>query len=238
MRIETIGDATLYLGDCLEILPTLDKVDCVVTDPPYGVGENANRIASRTKLAKTIDYGSFDWDAKPASKELINATVAAGSEVIIFGGNYFHLPPSRCWLIWDKENSGNFADAEVAWTNINGSVRLIRHMWNGMLRASENKHPRVHPTQKPVHVMEWVIGQCKKKPKTILDNFMGSGTTGVAAVQLGRKFLGFEINQEYCDLANKSTIVGNKAERTLVSFKCVGEHFSRGDVKVVGWFVH
>jgi len=179
-----------------------NSVDSIVTDPPYGVGENANRIASRTKLAKTTDYGSFDWDKEPASKEQINATVNAGSEVVIFGGNYFHLPPARCWLVWDKENGNvNFADAEMAWTNIVSSVRLIRHMWHGMLRDSENKYPRVHPTQKPIVVMEWVISQFKKSPQTILDPFMGSGTTGVACANLGRKFIGIEINEKYFDIA-------------------------------------
>jgi len=195
-----IGNATLYQGDCMEILPTLSKVDAVVTDPPYGIKENANRAVSKTKLAATTDYGSLDWDSEPASKEKIDACVAAGEEVIIFGGNYFYLPPSRCWLVWDKENSGNFADAELAWTNINASVRLKRHMWNGMIRASE-KHQRVHPTQKPIVVMEWAIKNCKKEPQTILDPFMGSGTTGVACMNLGREFIGIELEPKYFDIA-------------------------------------
>ena len=200
--IVKIGDATLYHGDCLEILPTLDKVDAVVTDPPYGLQENAHRVASRGKLAKTTDYGSFDWDKKPASDELIKLTVSAAEQAVIFGGNYFNLPPSRCWLVWDKENGGNdFADCELAWTNIKGSVRLIRHMWNGMLRASERKYQRVHPTQKPVVVMEWVIAQLKNNHQTILDPFMGSGSTGVAAVNQGCKFIGIEKSRQYFDIA-------------------------------------
>ena len=173
-----------------------------MTDPPYGLQENAHRVASRGKLAKTTDYGSFDWDKEPASKELIDTALAVSTEAIIFGGNYFHLPPSRCWLVWDKENGGNdFADCELAWTNIKGSVRLIRHMWNGMLRGSENKYPRVHPTQKPIVVMEWAIGQLKGNPETILDPFMGSGTTGVACVNQGLKFIGIELNRKYFDIA-------------------------------------
>lgn len=207
-----IGNATLYHGDCLKILPTLEKVDAVVTDPPYGLKENAHRVASRRRLAKTTDYGDFDWDERPASKEQINACLSAGNEVAIFGGNYFHLPPSRCWLIWDKEMSGNFADAELAWTNIKGSVRLIRHMWNGMLRASEN-YQRVHPTQKPIVVMEWVINQMKKSPQTILDPFMGSGTTGVACMNLGRKFIGIEIEKKYFDIACERIEQAQKQQR-------------------------
>ena len=102
-----IGNAILYHGDCLEILPTLDKVDAVITDPPYGLQENAHRVASRGKLAKTTDYGDFDWDKLPADDEQIKACIEAGDEIVIFGGNYFNLPPNRCWLVWDKVNGKN-----------------------------------------------------------------------------------------------------------------------------------
>ena len=201
MRVETIGNATLYLGDCMDILPTLDTVDAVITDPPYGIGENAHRIASRTKLAKTTDYGSFDWDSAPPDKKTIDACVSAGKYAILWGGNYFELPPARGWLIWDKQNSGNFADAEMAWTNLKMSVRMYRQMWNGMIREGEERGaPRVHPTQKPVALMSWCVNWAKGA-ETILDPFMGSGTTGVAAVQLGRKFIGIEREPKYFDIA-------------------------------------
>lgn len=201
-RKEVIGDATLYLGDCLEILPTLDKVDAVITDPPYGINENSDRVASRGKLAKPTDYGSFEWDKKPADKRIITNAIELSKEQVIFGGNYYDLPPARCWLVWDKVNGTNdFADCELAWTNIKGSVRLIKHMWNGMLKDSERGYPRVHPTQKPTAVMEWSIKQCKLEPQTILDPFMGSGTTGVACINLGRKFIGIEIEEKYFDIA-------------------------------------
>jgi len=194
-----IGGAELWWGDCLEILPTLPKVDAVITDPPYGLQENAHRVASRGKLAKTTDYGTFDWDKHPASVDQINACVSAADVAIIWGGNYFHLPPSRCWLVWDKVNAGNdFADCELAWTNIRGSVRLFRHMWNGMLRDSERNLQRVHPAQKPVALLKWC---CDKTTGTILDPFMGSGTTGVACANLGRKFIGIEIEKKYFDIA-------------------------------------
>ena len=196
-----IGNAELYLGDCLDILPTLPHADALITDPPYGLQENAYRVANRGKLAKTTDYGNFEWDRKPASDEQIQWCLKKGEEVIIFGGNYFNLPPSRCWLVWDKDNTGDFADAELAWTNIKGSVRLIKHRWNGMVRQTENKFPRVHPTQKPIAVMEWAISQCKNDPFIILDPFMGSGTTGVASINLGRKFIGIEKETKYFDIA-------------------------------------
>jgi site-specific DNA-methyltransferase (adenine-specific)/modification methylase len=201
MRIERIGDATLYLGDCLEILPTLDKVDAVVTDPPYGIKEAAGKNKSRSSLAIAKDYGHSDWDDQPCSPESIVLIREISTEQIIFGGNFFELPPTSCWLIWDKENGNNdFADVEMAWTNIDGAARLKRFMWHGMLRARQE--PRGdHPTQKPVTVMEWCIQKFKKNPQTILDPFMGSGTTGVACANLGRKFIGIEIEPKYFDIA-------------------------------------
>jgi DNA modification methylase len=192
----------IYLGDCREILPHLPKVDLVLTDPPYGIKENAHRIASRTKAAATIDYGDFEWDREPASKEEIEIILNAGKKAIIWGGNYFYLTPSRGWLVWDKLNSGNFADCELAWTNLPMSVRIFRHRWNGMIRASENDIKRVHPTQKPIQLMEWCI-KWAEDAQIVLDPMMGSGTTLVAAKQLGRKAIGIEIEQRYCDIAIK-----------------------------------
>jgi DNA modification methylase len=212
--IVTIGDATLYHGDCLEILPTLPKVDAVITDPPYGIGESHARNATRGKpfgsrvdgkntrgtYVAPVDYGAYEWDAKPASAEQIAACIAAGRVAVIWGGNYFAVPPAAGWLVWDKENSGDFADCEMAWSNRRGAVRMFRHMWNGMLRASERSSPRVHPTQKPVELMKWCIDRLDN-PQTILDPFMGSGTTGVACANLGRKFIGIEIERRYFDIA-------------------------------------
>lgn len=199
-RVEQIGDATLYLGDCREILPTLGKVDAVVTDPPYGIGEAAGKNASRGNLAAARDYGVLRWDDEPVSVELIEAVRSAGRSVVIFGGNYYSFPPTSCWFVWDKMNTGDFADCELAWTNLPKAVRRIRYMWNGMLRANGEERGD-HPTQKPIGVMEWCIGQLPDDAATILDPFMGSGTTGVAAVRLGRRFIGIEINPGYFDIA-------------------------------------
>jgi len=198
-----IGNATLYLGDCLEILPTLKQVDAVITDPPYGIGEAAGKNASRGKLAKVTPFDSDDWDDKPLDRDTINYIKNLGIEVIIFGGNYYYLPPTSCWLVWDKVNGkSDFADCEMAWTNINGAVRLKRYQWAGMLQENmKNKEVRVHPTQKPIPVMEWALTQCKKAPQTIADPFMGSGTTGVACMNLGRKFIGIEIEPKYFEIA-------------------------------------
>ena len=201
MRVETIGAATLYLGDCREVLPTLGKVDAVVTDPPYGIGEAAGANKSRGNIAPARDYGNDAWDNQPIADEVMALVHAAAAWRIIFGGNYYVMPATSCWLVWDKENGGNdFADCELAWTNLPKAVRRLRYMWHGMLRA--NNEPRGdHPTQKPVGVMKWCIGHLPDGCETILDPFMGSGTTGVAAVQMGRKFIGIEREPKYFDIA-------------------------------------
>ena len=196
-----IGNATLYLGDCLEILPTLGKVDAVITDPPYGIGEAAGKNASRTKLATAKDYGDDSWDDEPISDETLQAVISAGKHCVLFGGNYYALPPSPCWLVWDKENGSNdFADCELAWTNLPKAVRRIRFMWNGMLRANGEARGD-HPTQKPIGVMEWAISHVPAPCGTVLDPFMGSGTTGVACMNLQKTFIGIERESKYFDIA-------------------------------------
>jgi len=195
-----IGNAMLYLGDCREILPTLPKVDAVVTDPPYGIGESNEQNLSRGNLAAPTDYGHYEWDSEPATPEQISLIRSCSRYQIIFGGNYFDLPPSSCWLVWDKRNGSNdFADCELAWTNLPKAVRRIDWMWNGMLR--KGRESRHHPTQKPLGVMEWAIKQLPPSAAIILDPFMGSGTTGVACAKLGRRFIGIEIEPKYFDIA-------------------------------------
>lgn len=199
-RVERIGRATLYLGDCATILPTLEPVDLVCTDPPYGIGEAAGRAKSRGKLAKAIDYGNDDWDNQPIDPGVMAAVRNAGRWQIIFGGNYYDCPAAKCWLIWDKVNGDNdFADCELAWTNLPKAVRLIRYMWNGMLREKGAQRGD-HPTQKPLEVMKWCIGHAPQS-ETVLDPFMGSGTTGVAAIQMGKAFIGIEREERYFEAA-------------------------------------
>jgi len=200
MKVQ-IGNATLYLGDCAEILSTLDAVDAVITDPPYGINENSKKVASRGNMAKPKDYGEFDWDKSPPPDELIELIRTKGKYQAFFGGNYFTLPPTSCWLVWDKLNGDNdFADCELAWTNWSKAVRRLQWRWNGMIRQGNEE--RYHPTQKPLEVMKWVIDLCPKS-ETILDPFMGSGTTGVAAIQMGKKFIGIERESKYFDIACK-----------------------------------
>jgi DNA modification methylase len=213
MRVEHIGNATLFQADCMEVLPTLQYVDACITDPPYGIGESSAKVASRQRggnlgtllgykgkaMADQKDYGAFDWDQAPPSDALIKALRICSKWQAIFGGNYFDLPPSSCWLVWDKLNGDNdFADCELAWTNWPKAVRRIQWRWNGMLRQGNEE--RFHPTQKPLQVMAWVIDLCPKAD-TILDPFMGSGTTGVAAIQRGKVFTGIEREPKYFDIA-------------------------------------
>ena len=198
-----IGDCRLLLGDCLEIMPTLGKVDACVCDPPYGIGaaryERANTKHGKS-LAKCNDYGSSEWDSQ-TSDSAVHLAISIAENSIIFGGNYYDLPPTSCWLVWDKENGENhYADCELAWTNLDKAVRRLKHMWHGMLRKGGEERVG-HPTQKPVGVMEWCINHLPKNAETILDPFMGSGTTGVACAKLGRKFVGIELEERYFDIA-------------------------------------
>jgi site-specific DNA-methyltransferase (adenine-specific)/modification methylase len=200
-RVETIGDCTLYLGDCRDILPTLGPVDAVVSDPPYGIGEAAGKAATRKGLGPTRDYGDDEWDNEPIAPETMALVRAAGRWQIIFGGNYYDCPPASCWLVWDKLNGANdFADCELAWTNLPKAVRRIRYLWNGMLRANGEERGD-HPTQKPIGVMRWALTHLPAEAKTIIDPFMGSGTTGVACVPQGLSFVGIEREAKYFDIA-------------------------------------
>ena len=187
-REETIGAARLILGDCRDILPTLPKVDAVVTDPPYGIGIAANPVRQK--------HEKLDWDAAPPSDELIADCIMKGDRAIVWGGNYFSLPPTQRVLVWDKLQPADFSLAmiEMAWTNLTGPAK--------MHRQSVTSYNKDHPTQKPDALMKWCLGFLPDA-QTILDPFMGSGTTGVAAVQMGRKFIGIEREPKYFDIACK-----------------------------------
>lgn len=190
MRVETIGDATLYLGDCREILPTLGPVDAVITDPPYGIGF----AAQPTKWQRRAGHISQTWDDATVSGLL--ALLAIGRIQVVWGGNYYALPPSRGWLSWFKPDAPpSMSSLELAWTNQDRNSRQIS------CSIGETNAERVgHPTQKPLKVMAWCIEQFPLA-ETILDPFMGSGTTGLACARLGRKSIGVEINETYFDIA-------------------------------------
>jgi len=181
-----IGNATLFHGDCREVIPTLGRVDAVITDPPYGIGIAANPV--RQKHAKS------DWDNEIPEQEVFNAIFAISEMQIIWGGNYFPLPPSQGFLIWDKMQPENFSLAmcEQAWISLQQPAK--------MFRKSVTSYAKEHPTQKPIELMKWCIRQAKT-PKLILDPFMGSGTTGEAALDLGCLFIGIEKERCHFDTA-------------------------------------
>jgi DNA modification methylase len=196
-----IGDCRLILGDCLEVMPMLGRVDAVVTDPPYGIGAAAKSFMGTKKRCNSKcapkDYGDKNWDASPADMSWLKSDIPA----IVWGGNFLALPQSRRWLIWDKINDGMaLADCEIAWTNTDGAIRLFRHEWSGFRRGAEQGISRQHPTQKPVALMKWCLGFLPDA-QTILDPFMGSGTTLVACAKLGRKGIGIELDSGYFDVA-------------------------------------
>jgi DNA modification methylase len=192
---------SLYNEDCLNVFFQLpDKsIDVIITDPPYGLGEWVGKNKGRAKLAKSREWGIQDWDYSIPGPEYFEEIFRVSKNQVIFGGNYFseYLKNSTCWLVWDKHTTGNFADCELAWTSFNTAVRKIDFMWNGMFQGSAGgnmklNEKRVHPTQKPVPVMEWIISNYTKQTELIFDPFMGSGTTGVACCKLNRSFLGCE----------------------------------------------
>lgn len=185
-------DVTLWLGDCREVLPKIGRVDAVVTDPPYGIAGvwkggfghgwgNARRDAALRN----------DWDDAVPAQETFDLIFASSNAQVIWGGNYFAFPPSRCWLVWNKPERGfSLAEAELAWTNFDAIVRVVD--------APRSEIGREHPTQKPVAVMAFSVAKTKG---TVCDPFMGSGTTGIACINLGRSFIGIEREPKYFDIA-------------------------------------
>jgi DNA modification methylase len=191
-----IGNATLYHGDCREVLPSLHPVDAVVTDPPYGIADKwKGGCGHGWGNARAESAARNEWDAEPPSSELLDALCAMSKYQVFWGGNYFKLPASRGWFVWNKPERGfSLSEAELAWTNRDNVIRVFD--------ANRSDQHRAHPTQKPVIVMEKSIASLPADEVTlVLDPFMGSGTTGVACANLGRKFIGIEIERRWFDLA-------------------------------------
>ena len=209
-------DVKLYHGDCLEVLKGIPSgsVDAVVTDPPYGVRFMCNdaglRYGGRVKHIKKPIVGDDKlFDPSP----FLDYPV-----VVMFGANNFShlLPASRGWIYWDKRpgmKRNDFGDGELIWTNQDRVIRKFEYMWNGVLRAGQVGDEHFHPTEKPVSLMLWLIEEYTKPGDTILDPFMGSGTTGVACVQTGRNFIGCEISKDYFDIAERRI---QEAQRQMV----------------------
>ena len=196
---------TIYHGDCREILPHLPKVDLVLTDPPYGIGiDKKSHKNNRTGTSKKR-WGVCN--VYPAFNDALHIDPAPfiGTPCCLWGGNYFadRLPATSGWLVWDKERPDDLdqSTCELAWTNFVKGVRRFKWLWNGCMRADSDQLQ--HPTQKPVALMKWVLTLRWTPNGLILDPFMGSGTTLRAAKDLGRKSIGIEIEEKYCEIAAK-----------------------------------
>lgn len=203
-RHEVIGGCVLFNADCLAVLPTLGKVDAVVTDPPYGIKQGNGfdgfgRFGGFGPPIKRRQYENGEWDNERPTAEVFTAILEAAPVHIIWGGNYFTdlLPISRKWLFWDKcQTMPTYSDGEMAWTSLPGvATKRLTYNNNGLMVKEKD---RVHPTQKPVEVMKWCV---QMTDGDVLDPFAGSGTTGVACVKLGRKFIGIEIEERYFKIA-------------------------------------
>lgn len=202
---------TLYHGDCLPVIADIDasSVALVLTDPPYGVKEATDRFSrQRGALARSNDFPPMHGDDAPFDP----APLLRFRRLVLFGANHYadRLPPSASWLVWDKLDGltterriigfDDNADVELAWTNLSGPARLLQHRWKGMLKDSEREERRVHPTQKPVVLMERIIAAHTKPGDLILDPYAGSGPVLRAAKNLGRRAIGCEIVKHYCDV--------------------------------------
>lgn len=195
-------------ADCLDILKQLpDKcIDLVLTDPPYGINVAKNGKVGGEKCCKVTDYGAKEWDSEIPHKEIFEEIMRVSKNQIIFGGNYFveYLKNSPCWIVWDKLNTGNFADCELAWTSFKYAVRKYEFLWNGMLQQNmSNKEKRIHPTQKPADLFGQILRDYSKENDLILDCFSGSGTTAIACHNLKRRFICIEKDKDYYEASVK-----------------------------------
>jgi DNA modification methylase len=214
-----IGEHRLLCGDSTDSdavakLINVEKIDLVFTDPPYGIsvvqgskvgGNKGFGSVGGEKIVKAKNYSEIIGDdTTDTAREFYNTCISLGMEnFIIWGGNYFtdFLTPSMCWLVWDKENTGNFADVELAWTSFNKAAKLYKWQWNGMIRKGDKNiegKTRVHPTQKPVGLFGDIFNDFEFK--ICFDGFLGSGSTMVASHQLKRKCYGMELDPKYCQV--------------------------------------
>lgn len=200
----------VYLMDCIELMKRYpDKYfDLAVIDPPYGIGEDGKSNHSRSKIAKAKKYTQKDWDKEPPPIQYFHELFRVSKNQIVWGANHFisRMPyDSSCWLIWDKENGENdFADCEMAWTSFRTAVRRFKFRWAGMLQGNmKEKELRIHPTQKPVALYDWIFINYAEEGMKVLDTHLGSGSSRISANKAKLHFIGCEIDEEYFDKQNK-----------------------------------
>ena len=204
-------DFGYYNMDCMEGMRQFpDKYfDLAIVDPPYGIGESGSKNHSRGKLATAKDYKAFHGDdIQPPDEEYFAELFRVSKNQIIWGANHFisKIPiDSHCWIVWDKENGENdFADCELAWTSFDTAVRRLKYRWAGMLQENmKNKEFRIHPTQKPVALYEWLLNRYAKDGDIILDTHVGSASSLVACHRTNHKFVGFELDTNYYEKSKK-----------------------------------
>lgn len=209
MRCEEFGKIKLYNGDCMEYMQSQgDKsFDLAIVDPPYGIGESGKTNKSRGKLAVAKDYKPFaGGDIEPPKAEYFKELERVASDQIIWGANHFIDrigKSSPCWIVWDKVNGeSDFADCELAYASFKTAVRLFRFQWAGMLQGDmKNKEHRIHPTQKPIKLYEWLLYGYAKPEHRILDTHLGSGSSAIAAFYYGCEFVGIELDHDYFEAA-------------------------------------
>jgi DNA modification methylase len=191
---------TLYHGDCRDLLPGLGRCDLLLTDPPYGIGRDGSRPSTGSHGGRKA-YEFLCWDGAAPGAEVFRLMFAATDQQIIWGANYFptHLPPSMGWLVWDKGQRIAGSDAEVAFGSWERALRVFTKN-----RVAIMQDGAVHPTQKPVALMQWCIAQADERSgaevKSILDPFAGSGTALYAAKSMGRRAIGIEKEECYCEI--------------------------------------
>lgn len=193
--------------DCMLMMARYpdNHFDLAIVDPPYGVGESSNNNKGRSKLAKSKDYGSKNWDDSAPNKEYFIELKRVCKNVIIWGANHFveNIPNSNssCWVVWDKQNGKNdFADCELAYCSFSSAVRMTSIRWHGMIQHDmKNKEQRIHPTQKPVKLYEWLLMNYAKEKDKILDTHLGSGSIAIACHNLGFELTACELDKDYYD---------------------------------------
>ena len=212
-------DSGFYCMDCMEAMKQFpDKFfELAIVDPPYGIGEDGLKNHSRGKLAISKKYIPKQWDKEPPKQEYFNELLRVSKNQIIWGANHFisRIPfDSSCWIVWDKQNGDNdFADCELAWTSFKTAVRKFTYRWQGMLQGNmKNKEIRIHPTQKPVALYEWLLQNYAKKGDKILDTHCGSASSLIACHNLGFEFIGFELDEYYYKLANKRLLSAQETQ--------------------------
>lgn len=209
---------TLHNADCMDIMREFpDKhFDLAIVDPPYGIGEDGASNHSRGLLAEPKKFEPKKWDRAIPSPTYFAELRRVSCEQIIWGGNYYPLPPTSCWVVWDKLNEGtDFADCELAWCSFKTAVRKFSFRWNGMLQGNmANKEVRIHPTQKPVALYRWLLAKYAQPGQRILDTHLGSGSHAIAAHYAGMEFTGIELDPDYFAAA-VARIKAETAQMTL-----------------------